>query len=84
MLSPRRMDEIMADLAGIEHVKIVRLHHRACPWPSPARISDEMVAALKAEGRDHLGRGHANRARELTGAARAALRAARRCRDSAW
>jgi len=46
MLSPRRMGEIMADLAGIDHVKIIRLHTRV-PVAEPARISDEMVAALK-------------------------------------
>ena len=54
MLSPRRMSEIMADLAGIDHVKIIRLHTRV-PVAEPARISDEMVAALKVDGRDHLG-----------------------------
>ena len=29
MLSPRRLSEIMADLAAIDHVKIVRIHPRA-------------------------------------------------------
>src|SRR6516162_5915555 len=46
MLSPRRMGEIMADLAAIDHVKIIRLYTRV-PVADPARISDEMVAALK-------------------------------------
>ncbi|WBL82254.1 lysine-2,3-aminomutase-like protein [Bradyrhizobium xenonodulans] len=71
MLSPRRMGEIMADLAGIDHVKIIRLHTRV-PVAEPARISDEMVAALKVEGATTWLALHANHARELTGPARAA------------
>jgi lysine 2,3-aminomutase len=71
MLSPRRMSEIMADLAGIDHVKIIRLHTRV-PVADPARISDEMVTALRAEGATTWVALHANHARELTGPARAA------------
>jgi lysine 2,3-aminomutase len=71
MLSPRRMGEIMADLAGIDHVKIIRLHTRV-PVADPARISDEMVGALKVEGATTWVGLHANHARELTGPARAA------------
>ncbi|KQT29353.1 MAG: lysine-2,3-aminomutase-like protein [Bradyrhizobium sp.] len=71
MLSPRRMSEIMADLAAIQHVKIIRLHSRV-PVAEPARISDEMVAALKVDGATTWIALHANHARELTGAARAA------------
>lgn len=71
MLSPRRMGEIMADLAGIDHVKIIRLHTRV-PAADPARISDEMVAALKVVGATTWVALHTNHARELTGPARAA------------
>ena len=71
MLSPRRMGEIMADLAGIDHVKIIRLHTRV-PVADPARVSDEMVAALKVTGATTWVALHANHARELTEAARAA------------
>lgn len=71
MLSPRRMSEIMAELAAIDHVKIVRLHTRV-PVADPARISAEMVAALKVAGATTWIALHANHARELTGAARAA------------
>src|SRR3954447_2126622 len=71
MLSPRRMREIMADLAGIDHVKMIRLHTRV-PVADPARISDEMVTALRAEGATTWVALHANHARELTGPARAA------------
>lgn len=71
MLSPRRMSEIMADLAAIDHVKIIRLHTRV-PVADPARISDEMVAALKVEGATTWVAVHANHARELSAPARAA------------
>src|SRR6478752_2327666 len=42
MLSPRRMAEIMADLAAIDHVRIVRIHTRV-PVAAPARIDRDMV-----------------------------------------
>ena len=71
MLSPRRLARIMADLAAIDHVKIIRIHTRV-PVAAPARISDEMVAALKVEGAVTWVALHANHARELTGKARAA------------
>jgi lysine 2,3-aminomutase len=71
MLAPRRMREIMADLAGIDHVKVIRLHTRL-PVADPDRISDEMVAALKVEGATIWVALHANHAREMTEPARAA------------
>ena len=71
MLSPRRLAEIMGDLAAIEHVKIIRLHTRV-PVADPARISAEMVAALRVEGATTWIAIHANHPRELTGKARAA------------
>src|SRR5579862_1401406 len=49
MLSPRRLSQVMADLAGIEHVKIIRLHTRV-PVADPARVSTEIVDALEVEG----------------------------------
>ena len=71
MLSPRRLGEIMADLAGIDHVRIIRLHTRV-PVADPDRVSDEMVAALKVKGATTWVALHANHARELTDKARAA------------
>ena len=71
MLSPRRLSEIMTDLARIDHVKIVRIHTRV-PVAEPSRISDELVAALKCEGVTTWVALHANHARELTATARAA------------
>jgi lysine 2,3-aminomutase len=74
MLSPRRLGEIMADLAAIDHVRIIRIHTRV-PVADPARISAEMVAALRVEGAATWVALHANHARELTGKARAACAA---------
>jgi lysine 2,3-aminomutase len=71
MLSPRRLAEIMADLAAVDHVKIIRIHTRV-PVADPARISGEMIAALKVEGATTWVALHANHVRELTTAARAA------------
>src|SRR6267143_1154056 len=48
MLSPRRLAEIMADLAAIDHVKIIRIHTRV-PVAEPSRISEAMISALKVE-----------------------------------
>jgi len=71
MLSPRRLGGIMADLADIDHVKIVRLHTRI-PVADPARVTDDMVTALKVEGVTTWVALHANHPRELTNDARVA------------
>ena len=71
MLSPRRLAEIMSDLAAIDHVRIIRLHTRV-PVAEPARISAELVAALRVAGATTWVALHANHARELTPGARAA------------
>src|SRR4051812_32270493 len=71
MLSPRRLAEIMADLAAIAHVRIIRIHTRV-PVADPGRISPDMVAALKVAGATTWLALHANHPRELTGTARAA------------
>jgi lysine 2,3-aminomutase len=74
MLSPRRLAEIMADLGAIDHVRIIRTHTRM-PVADPARISSELVAALKVEGAATWVALHANHASELTAKARAACAA---------
>ena len=71
MLSPRRLAEVMADLAAIDHVRIIRLHTRV-PIAEPGRISAATVAALKVKGATTWVALHANHARELTDSARAA------------
>jgi lysine 2,3-aminomutase len=71
VLSPRRLAEVMTDLAAIDHVKIIRIHTRV-PVADPARISHEMVAALRIAGATAWIAIHANHPRELSEAARAA------------
>jgi lysine 2,3-aminomutase len=71
MLSPRRLGEIMADLAGIDHVRIIRIHTRV-PVADPARITGDMITALKVKGATTWVALHANHARELSDKARAA------------
>ena len=71
MLSPRRLAEIMADLAAIDHVKIIRIHTRV-PVAAPDRIDDDMARALRVEGATTWVAVHANHPRELTSEARAA------------
>jgi lysine 2,3-aminomutase len=72
ILSPRRIAEISARLAAAGHVKIVRWHTRV-PMVDPARVSGELVAALKAAGITVYVAIHANHPREFSAEARAAL-----------
>jgi len=72
VLSPRRLRAIMRDLAAIPHVKILRVHTRA-PIADPARITPELVRALKLTGKPTYVAVHVNHARELSDQARAAL-----------
>jgi lysine 2,3-aminomutase len=72
MLSPRRLAEIMADLAGIDHVKIIRIHTRV-PVADPARLSPELVDGLRIEGATVWVAVHANHPREFSESARAAI-----------
>jgi lysine 2,3-aminomutase len=71
VLSPRRLREAMARLAAIPHVKVVRFHTRI-PVVAPDLVTDELVAALKSPAQAVYVALHANHARELTPAARAA------------
>lgn len=72
MLSPRRLGEILRILAAIPHVELLRVHSRV-PVADPARITDELADALDLPKPVWLVL-HANHAREITDAARAALR----------
>jgi lysine 2,3-aminomutase len=72
MLAPRRMARLIAALDAIPHVGVIRIHSRV-PIADPARVTDEMVSALRP-GRAALWFAvHCNHARELSPAARAAL-----------
>ncbi len=71
VLSPRRLGDILSELAAIQHVKIVRFHTRV-PVVDPQKIDAELIAALKASGKTVYVALHANHPRELTAEARAA------------
>jgi lysine 2,3-aminomutase len=71
MLSPRRLGEVMTDLAAIDHVKIIRIHTRV-PVADPARINGRMIAALKVKGAATWVALHANHISELSDKARVA------------
>src|SRR3984885_9082600 len=70
VLSPRRLKEVMARLAAIDHVKVIRVHTRV-PSVAPERVTPALVKALRT-GKATFVVLHANHARELTGEARAA------------
>jgi len=72
VIAPRRMAELLERFRAIEHVKILRFHTRV-PVVDPARITGELVAALRNTGKTVYIAIHANHPRELTADARAAL-----------
>jgi len=71
VLSPRRLGDILSELAAIQHVKIVRFHTRV-PVVDPQTINGALIASLKASGKTVYVALHANHPRELTAEARAA------------
>ena len=71
VLSPRRLAALMARLAQIEHVKIVRFHTRV-PVADPAAITPALVAAMRSPRQTTYVALHANHPRELSPDARAA------------
>jgi lysine 2,3-aminomutase len=70
VLSPRRLKAVMARLAAIDHVKVIRVHTRL-PAVAPEKITPTLVKALRTDKATFIVL-HANHARELTEAARAA------------
>jgi lysine 2,3-aminomutase len=72
VLSPRRLRDVMKRLAAIDHVKVLRIHTRV-PVAEPARVTAELVRALKLKGKPTYVALHINHARELTAAARVAI-----------
>ena len=72
ILAPRRIAEITQRLSAIRHVQVLRWHSRV-PVVAPERVTDELVAALKASGTAVFVGLHTNHARELTADARLAI-----------
>jgi len=73
VLAPRRIAEITSGLAEIPHVQVIRWHSRV-PVVDPERVTPALVEALRAPAKAVWIAIHANHVRELTDAARAALR----------
>lgn len=71
LLSPRRLGDLIARLATMEHVAILRIHTRV-PVAEPGLVSDELIACLKKARQTVYVALHANHPRELTSEARAA------------
>ena len=71
VLSPRRLAALMARLAGVEHVKVVRIHTRV-PAVDPEAVTPALVSALRSPAQAVYVALHADHPRELTPAARAA------------
>ncbi len=76
MLSPRRLEAIIARLSAIPHIEVVRIHTRV-PTTDPTRVTDDLTRALTTDRPLWLVL-HANHASELTAAARGALAHLRR------
>jgi lysine 2,3-aminomutase len=71
VLSPHRLKDVVAQVAAIEHVKVIRVHTRI-PVAAPERISAAMVRALRTDKATFVVL-HANHPRELSKQARAAI-----------
>lgn len=71
VLSPRRLERLIAPLAEIDHVKVIRIHSRV-PLVDPERISDTLIERLKASGKTVYVALHANHPDEFTEAGRRA------------
>jgi lysine 2,3-aminomutase len=71
VLSPRRLRAVMKSLAAVDHVRVVRIHTRI-PIADPARITGDLVRAIKIRGKPTYVAVHVNHPRELTVQARAA------------
>jgi lysine 2,3-aminomutase len=71
VVSARRLETLGAELAAIEHVKILRVHTRL-PIAAPSRVTPALVRALKASGKAVYVAVHVNHPRELSKEARRA------------
>ena len=71
LLSARRLRGVMARLAAVSHVKVVRVHTRV-PLAAPERVGAALVRALRVKNKATFVVVHANHPRELTAEARAA------------
>lgn len=71
IMAPRRLKSLVAGLAAIDHVKVLRWHTRV-PVVAPERISEALIDALRVPGKAVYVVLHANHPRELGPEARGA------------
>ncbi len=71
ILSPRRLEALIAALSAIDHVGVIRIHSRV-PAADPDRITPDLVTALSAGSKAVWIAVHANHPDEMTPAVRAA------------
>ncbi|HVY89898.1 MAG TPA: lysine-2,3-aminomutase-like protein [Hyphomonadaceae bacterium] len=71
MLSARRASALTRELEAIPHVKVIRWHTRM-PVADPARITDDLIEAIRSSSRAVYVAIHCNHPRELTPEVRAA------------
>ena len=72
LLSPRRLQTILAALDAIEHVRVIRIHTRV-PVVAPERITRQLVETLRRNKAVYVVL-HSNHANEMSPAARSACR----------
>jgi EF-P beta-lysylation protein EpmB len=65
LLSDARLTRLIQQLSGIEHVKRIRIHSRL-PIVLPARITDELINALKLSPKQLIVVVHCNHANEIS------------------
>ena len=70
-IASRRLAAACAELAAIAHVKVLRIHTRL-PVVAPAKVTADVIDALRRAGKTVYVAIHANHPRELTADARAA------------
>ncbi len=75
-LSDRRLGTLLDGLAGIDHLRRLRIHTRL-PVVIPSRLTDALLARINATGRPWTLVIHANHAQEIDASVRAALARAR-------
>jgi lysine 2,3-aminomutase len=72
VLSPRRVRDVTEALSRVPHVKVLRWHTRV-PVVDPDRVTNDLIAALKATHQTVFVGLHTNHPRELTDSARSAI-----------
>src|SRR5260370_21596243 len=65
VVSARRLAALAAELAAIEHVKILRVHTRV-PIAAPSRVTPALLRALENSGKAVYVAGHVNHPRHLS------------------